>query len=76
MYGNSISNRNIWITIFLSEENGDRIQPPDIAEIALHNGVIFFRSINPEKVLLYESKESETFEEALMLVNMENSENE
>ena len=59
---------NIDISIHIVKENGDRVYYPNVIFFSAYKGKIHFDTKSPEMEFGYKTEESETFEEAVKIV--------
>ena len=60
--------KNIEIVMYVSTETGGTIYHPEIAIFSLVNGQLCYRTNTPENRYIFFSKEKETYEEALRII--------
>ena len=65
---------NVEITIVISTSEGKEIFYPDVSVFSAHGGKIYYSTYTQDQKFVY-TRESETFEEALRIVEAQNQEN-
>jgi len=63
--------KNIKMTLFIKDKNGDKLYDPEISVISTSEGTITYRTNDPDNEYRYKNRIHENYEDALAIVKKE-----